>query len=264
MKVSGRIGVSVLIILFLAVGLSYGQSAGLQSLTKGVDYGAQGKFEEAKKEFEKIPEVDRFYEPAKRVLKVIEDVTDKKIERKTAIHLFKAIAHAIKRQWGQAIPEYTQAIETNPRYAYAYVARGSVYLRKGQHDKAFSDFTKAIEINPRYAFAYFKRANAYYSKGQYDRAISDYTKTIELNPGDAEAYAKRGVAYDYKGQYDQAISDYTKAIELNPRYAGAYHNRGTAYIKFDQSDHACDDFQKACDLGDCDGLRWAENNGYCR
>jgi hypothetical protein len=112
--------------------------------------------------------------------------------------------------------------------------------------------------------AYYNRGNAYYKKGQYDQAISDYNKAIEINASNDWYYNSRGNAYADKGQYDQAISDYTKAIELNPEYANSYHNRGNAYIKLDRSDRACDDYQKACDLGDCDGLRWAENNGYCR
>jgi hypothetical protein len=27
---------------------------------------------------------------------------------------------------------------------------------------------------------------------------------------------------------------------------------------------SCKDFKRACDLGDCDGLQWAMQEGYCK
>jgi len=51
MKVLIKIGLSVLMILFLSIGLCYAQNVAGQSTTKGVDYAAQGKFKEANEEF---------------------------------------------------------------------------------------------------------------------------------------------------------------------------------------------------------------------
>ena len=86
MKVSVKICVSILMILFLAVTLSYGQSAAKKHLTKGVDYAAQGRFEEAKEEFGKVSKADPLYPSIEEYLKIIEDVIDKKIESKEVIH----------------------------------------------------------------------------------------------------------------------------------------------------------------------------------
>ena len=47
MKVLRRIGISVLLILSLAVGLCFGQNTPEQIHTKGLEYAAEGKFEEA-------------------------------------------------------------------------------------------------------------------------------------------------------------------------------------------------------------------------
>jgi Tfp pilus assembly protein PilF len=61
-------------------------------LIQGVDYATQGKFEEAKEKFEKVLQTDPFLGAARDSLNVIEDVTQRKIERKSAIHLFKGAA----------------------------------------------------------------------------------------------------------------------------------------------------------------------------
>ena len=222
MKVVGKIGVSVLTALFVAVGLSFGQSVAKQILTKGVDYAAQGKFEEAKEEFDRALKATPFWGPARDSLKVIEDVTQRKIERKSAIHLFKGAAYVLKEQWDGGIAEYNKALELNPRFAIAYRTRGFAYCGKGQYDQAISDFTKAIEINPRYADAYLFRGFAYGGKGQYDQAVSDFTKAIEINPRYAVAYANRAVVYYCKGKYTKAWEDICKAqslgIQIHPEF----------------------------------------------
>ena len=139
MKVLMRIGTSVLIVLFLSVGLCHAQSIADQSFIKGVEYASQGKFEEAKEEFEKALKVETFYGRAKVALKVIEDVIDQKIKRQIAIYFFRGVAYGIKGQYSEAITDYKKAIEINPRYAETYINRGFAYAKgKGQYDQAIS------------------------------------------------------------------------------------------------------------------------------
>ncbi len=218
MKVLEKIGISVLIVLFITIGLCYGQSGAMQHLIKGVDYAAQGKFKEAKEEFDRALKADPFLEAAKRVLKVIEDVNDKKIESETAIHFFKGAAYYYKKQFGEAIAEYTGAIELNRRFYYAYYARGVAWAMKGDLERAVVDYNKALEINPSLAEAYILRGYAWSKKGDLDRAIADCNKGIELNPRDTWwAYVFRGTAWARKGDLDRAIAGWTKTIEIIPR-----------------------------------------------
>jgi tetratricopeptide (TPR) repeat protein len=192
MKVLIRIGLSVLMILFLSIGLCYAQNVAVQSTTKGVDYAAQGKFKEANEEFARALKVDPSFGPAKRASKVMKDVSDQKIESQTAVHYFKGISYAIKGQYDQAISHYNQAIKIKSTFANAYISRGVAYAQSGgKYDQAISDFSKAIEISPQFAKAYKDRGFAYYNKGQYDQAISDYGKAIEINPRFARLHITR-------------------------------------------------------------------------
>ena len=77
----------------------------------------------------------------------------------------------------------------------SYYYRGIAYAKKDQYDKANPDYSKALELNPRLAEAYSNRGITYDTKGQYDKAITDYSKAIELNPGLAQAYNNRGLTY---------------------------------------------------------------------
>ncbi|UCB48645.1 MAG: tetratricopeptide repeat protein [Deltaproteobacteria bacterium] len=249
MKALKRTSVSAVMVLFLGVGLCYAQNSAKQISDKGLEYAAEGRFTEAKEEFEKALKIDAFYEPARRSLKIIEDVISQKIKAETAFHLFKGAVYHNRGQLSKAIAEYNKAIEINPEYAPAYNNRGFAYIGKGQYDQAISDFNKAIEINPEFAMAYNNRGYAYGVKGQYDQAISDSNKAIELNPKLAMAYNNRGLAYLNKGQHEQAISDCSRALEVNPSNAMAYNIRAVAYFYKKEFDKSWDDVYEAQNLG---------------
>jgi tetratricopeptide (TPR) repeat protein len=82
----------------------------------------------------------------------------------------------------------TQQKQNESRDAKFYNNRGIAFGEKGQYDQAISDFNQAIEINPRYNRAYNNRGIVYRLRGQYNQAISDFNKAIAINPLDAEAY----------------------------------------------------------------------------
>ncbi len=244
-RVLSKIGISILVVFFLTVGISYGQNTAEEYYDKGLEYAVQGRFKEAKKEFEEALKVDQLYGPAKQNLKVVEDAIDQRIRREIAINLFK--------------------IEINPRDADVYYNLAILYDEKGRYNQAISNYTKVIEINPRHAVAYYNRGNAYGKKNRYNQAISDYTKAIMINPRDADAYNNRGNAYYRKRQHDSAISDFTKAIEINPRHATAYNNRGYVYlITFMDKDRGCTDWERACELGDCYNYKFSKRKGNCQ
>ncbi|MES0349847.1 MAG: tetratricopeptide repeat protein, partial [Desulfobacteria bacterium] len=229
MKVLTRVTTSVLILLLSTVGLCYPQSTAVEIHTVGIEYAVQGKFEAARLEFEKVLKIDPSFESARIALELIENVTDQKIKKETAIHHFKADGCIIKRQWDEAIAECDKALEINHKFAMAYIDRGIAYVGKREYGRAIADFNKAIEITPGLPGFYLSRGIVYSYKGEYDKAISDFDKAIELNPKGAMGYYSRGLSYQGKGEYDKAISDFDKAIELNPKEAMFYKSRGAAW-----------------------------------
>ena len=70
--------------------------------------------------------------------------------------------------------------ELRQTLAIAYHRRGTAYASKKEYDQAIADYTKALEIDPKYVGAYNDRGLAYTSKGDYERAIADVTRAVEL------------------------------------------------------------------------------------
>jgi tetratricopeptide (TPR) repeat protein len=174
-------------------------------------------------------------------------------------HFRRGVEYQEQGQLGEAIQEFTHAIEVESEFIYAYLFRGMTYIALGEPDRsiadldrALPDLDRAIEHDPRLAEAYFIRGLAHFFKFDYDKAITDFDRAIELNSNYVEAYAVRGNAYDSNGELDRAISSYGEALALDlekDQQALLLSDRGQAYARHGDKDLATADLGKALELG---------------
>jgi tetratricopeptide (TPR) repeat protein len=130
--------------------------------------------------------------------------------------------------------------------------------------KAKNYLDKAIAANPKMAESYNNRGLAFYNLELHQQAINDFSQAIRIKPQYPEAFNNRGNAYYALDQYQQAEADFNKCLQMKPRYSKAHLNRGLVYFQMKKIKESCTDFRRACDLGDCDGLQWAMQNGHCK
>ncbi len=220
-----------------------GERAG-QSYFKGVEYAAQGRFEEAKREYKEALSDEAYYAAAKLESRAVEDAISGKVNKESALLAFKGKEFAINKKWEEAETEYSEAIKESPSCAYAFISRGVAYLDNKLYDDALSDFSEALDADSRYTEIYYYRGIAYLYKGQFNKAIAEFTKAIEADNEAAPLYFRRGEVYGYKGRYDMAIPDFDKAIELKPDYAAAYFNKAYACEKRGLKEEAIEAYKK--------------------
>ena len=108
--------------------------------------------------------------------------------------------------YSSAIDDLSEAIQLNPKNAYAYSNRAWVYYLLGKHE---------MEIG-----------NKDESKKLYEYAIIDCDKSSQINPNNAFAFHNRGVVNVALGNISAALIDFERAIFLNRQYADAYYQRG--------------------------------------
>jgi tetratricopeptide (TPR) repeat protein len=178
-----------------------------------------------------------------------------------AVALWKDIKYTDPKK---ALGYLNRAISINQENFKAYNDRGIAKMNLGKFQQAINDYNQSIKLNPNYAKAYNNRGIAKMNLGQYKQAINDYSQAIKLYPNYAKAYNNRGIAKMNLAQYQQAINDYKQAIRLEPKFAGAFFNQGFANYELDKIDSMCYNFKKACELGDCEGLKWANKKGLCK
>jgi Flp pilus assembly protein TadD len=131
-------------------------------------------------------------------------------------------------------------------------------------NKAKSYWDRAIATNPKFAEAYNNRGLAFYNLNLYQEALKDFSQSIRMKPNYAEAFNNRGNVYYELDQYEKAQADFDQSLKLKPKYSKAQMNRGLVFFQMQKLDQACNDFRKACDLGECDGLQWSIQNGFCK
>jgi tetratricopeptide (TPR) repeat protein len=123
-----------------------------------------------------------------------------------------------------AIEYFTLCIDdgnlTEETRATVFYIRGNAYSSKREYDQAIADFTQAIRLRPDSANAFGNRGTAYYLKGHYDQAIADFTQAIRLRPKDALAFNNRGSAYDDRTSTRRSGSTPTMP---SPSTTGASH-----------------------------------------
>ena len=130
--------------------------------------------------------------------------------------------------------------------------------------KAKTYLDRAIAANPRMAESYNNRGLAFYNLERHQQAINDFSQAIRIKPQYAEAFNNRGNAYYALDQYQKAEADFNQSLQIKPRYSKAHLNRGLANFQMKKIKESCEDFRRACDLGDCDGLQWAMQDGHCK
>eukprot|EP01127_Copromyxa_protea_P000538 TRINITY_DN10454_c0_g1_i1.p1 TRINITY_DN10454_c0_g1~~TRINITY_DN10454_c0_g1_i1.p1 ORF type:complete len:389 (-),score=115.34 TRINITY_DN10454_c0_g1_i1:149-1315(-) len=96
-------------------------------------------------------------------------------------HKVKANELLTKRQWEEAIKEYTIAIEYNQNAIY-YTNRALANQRLGNLTQALDDAKKAIQVDSKYSKAYARLGDIHVAKKDYAAAIKAYESGLAVDP----------------------------------------------------------------------------------
>src|SRR5215472_18551049 len=107
------------------------------------------------------------------------------------------LCNALAKDLDEGIPACTRLLEPGVggvNKAAVYDNRGTGWYLKGFYDNAIADFTEAIQRNPKFTLAFQNRGRAWHKKGEYDRAIQDFGEALRLDAKNAAAFADRGTS----------------------------------------------------------------------
>ena len=109
-------------------------------------------------------------------------------------------------------------IKLDPRSADAYINRGNAERDRLALGDAIADYTRAIDLSPSAALAFYNRAWARYLGGDNRLALADVDQAIKLNPGSASAFSTRGLIRERLSDSSGAIADFHKALAIDPSF----------------------------------------------
>jgi tetratricopeptide (TPR) repeat protein len=116
------------------------------------------------------------------------DLKDKvvpRIYKMSTVYNNKAYCLVGLKNYQEALPFVSKALEMDKSEAYIWDTRGEIYYHTGDYDKCIIDMSKAISIEEN-DNSFFIRGLAYLQLNQKSNACSDFSKAGEL--GRVEAY----------------------------------------------------------------------------
>ncbi len=98
-------------------------------------------------------------------------------------------------KYGQAISNFTRAIELKRDFARAYALRGISYGVIKRYDDAVASGLQAIAVDPQSAYAHFALGFAYFQKGKpaYRNALNEFNQALSLGGGDLDDVTRESI-----------------------------------------------------------------------
>jgi tetratricopeptide (TPR) repeat protein len=165
-------------------------------INRGVIYKAQGKLEEALKDYN-----------------VAIDINPLSAE---AYSNRGNLLLSMKR-YEDALTDLNAAVRLNPQLDKSFLNRGNCYYLLKQYEAAEKDFTASIRLNPRNTSALNNRGLIYFRQQKFEKALDDFTAAIQIDGKYVSAYFNRALTYQKLGLVDDARRDFTSAAAFGKK-----------------------------------------------
>lgn len=137
----------------------------------------------------------------------------------------------------QSVPEYQQAIRSNPNLAIAWRGLGQALDATDRDQEAEGALIRATEIDPDDLLNWYTLGDNYFKHGAYAKALPVYEKMAQHPRAGASAFNAVGAARYMLGDFEGAAQAYRKVLAVEPTGV-AYANVGIMYYltgRFDDS-----------------------------
>jgi tetratricopeptide (TPR) repeat protein len=161
--------------------------------------------------------------------KSIEDIKFKK-------HYNLGSKYYKERKYQEAIKEFEQAANINPKSADSYFKIGRSYNRLLKYEQSIKSYEKGLQINPDAPFhVFFYLGSNNFKLQKYDEAINTMKKaqksmTDEYSNSEYSVNFVLATSYYYKKDYKHAIKHFNRVLELKPDYELAYSLLSQSHI----------------------------------
>jgi tetratricopeptide (TPR) repeat protein len=190
-----------------------------------------------------------------------------------------------KGKFREAVIQYSNAIQVDPRFAEAHYQLGETYLKLGDVRRGYEELTRAIDLvpdnypaqldlanllltsrdpqdlkeaethldilrkqRPNYADTHIAWANFYATQGDLKSALQEMQKGIDADPKRAESYLGLAFLQDRAKMPDQAEISFRKAAELGPKVMNAQLALGIFYLSHNRMPEAEQQFKRAIEI----------------
>lgn len=149
---------------------------------------------------------------------------------------------------GDAIKDYTAAIDEVPDGAYAYYKRGWCYEMMGDKEKAKEDYNLGIDNSQDYPYLYLMRGELYLDAGDKEAADKDFETVLQkdtlVDNGSCRHYALH-----FLGKDKEAEEWMNRVIAADPENDGNYYDRACLFARMGRLDESIASLRTAFEKG---------------
>ena len=154
-------------------------------------------------------------------------------EAKKARHLERAKSYVEKGQYQEALIEYQNVAQADPKDANAYYQLALIHLKLGgvaNIQAAFAELTRSLELDKTNRDAQLKLGEVYLLGNEPAKAREQADLVLVSAPQNAEGLVLRGRSLINEKRYQEAAAELKKAIELDPKNMDLYIDLALAYV----------------------------------
>jgi tetratricopeptide (TPR) repeat protein len=143
-----------------------------------------------------------------------------------------------------AIEQFTKAIDLEPDFDKAYLARADAYEQLGMLTEAAEDYDRASTFLDKSTDVFYNVARLYYLLEEYDKAIEKADISIQLKRTNVDAYRIKAMILVAMENFEEALENCNTALTLKETSENFYL-RGVVNEKLDRFVPAEEDYLKA-------------------
>ena len=148
-------------------------------------------------------------------------------------------------QYQEAVIQYRNALQIDPRLARAHYQLGRAYLSLNARDTAYRELAEAVKLQPNYPDAQLQLAALLNAGGRHKEARAVAEKVLAADPRSARAHRILGDQYVAARDIPHAIREFEKSMELDPALIETYADLGSLYVLTGKPAEAQSVFRKA-------------------
>ncbi|MDA7577058.1 tetratricopeptide repeat protein [Candidatus Pelagibacter sp.] len=233
------------------------------TIKQAIEAHRDGKFEDAKKIYQKIleinPNMPEIHNNLALVMVKFGKLIDAEASLKKAIEIKPDFVDAhynlgtlllTLNKLDEAEIRFEKVINIKPNHINAVFNLGETLLKKKKLKDAEELFKKTIEYQPNHGLAYNRLGSIYFAAGKLKDSEIFYKEAIKLNSNYAKAHCDLGILQKEMGKMNEALSSYLNATRLKKNYKEAHYGLGIIYYENNNLENATEHFKLADDYLD--------------
>jgi tetratricopeptide (TPR) repeat protein len=178
----------------------------------------------------------------------------KKVDITAEVRRVLGWAELQRNHFDDAIKQFTQALEMEPRDSSAQFGLAVAYRRKWKLDEAAAELAKVEALDAKFPGLALERGRLAEAGGDMDAATESYRKALLESPDDAALKSRMGAVLVLAGKYEESEKLLREVLDSQPYSAEAEHYLGRIELERAQLEAARQRFLRAARLEPESGL----------